>query len=88
MQKLTLKTSLADIGVVKTGTISDGHTIFNTEVVNLESALLIKVNEAFYVDTVTDLKRLDKDLIMLYNLGSHFEVVDDTPVTKKKRGKK
>lgn len=86
---LKLKALFSDIGVVKQSTISDGTTNFNCEVIDLGKALLIKVDEAFYLDDKVDLKRLDKNDLKLYNIGSYFEVDEpQVEVPKKRRAKK
>lgn len=86
---LKLRNLFSDIGEVKHSTISDGTNNFDCEVIDLEKALLIKVNEAFYLDDKVDLKRLDKNDLKLYNIDRYFEV--DEPkveVVKKRRAKK
>lgn len=81
-----LKGSLSDIGVVKKSKISDGYDTFDCEVVDLGKVLLIHVNETFYLDDKIDLKRLDKQGVLCYNLGSYFDVVEEvTPTTQRKR---
>lgn len=79
-----LKVPFNSIGEVANTKITDGYTTYDCEVIKLEKALLIKVGEAFYLDFVTDLVKLNKELIQEHNLQDYFLV--EEPV--KKRGKK
>lgn len=81
---VNLKVPFSSIGEVSHSTISDGYTTYDCEVIKLKKALLIKVGEAFYLDFVTDLVKLNKELIQEHNLQDYFLV--EEPV--KKRGKK
>lgn len=64
----------------------DGRDYFPSEKVLLsDQTYLCKINGTFYVDCVYQLKRLDKQVIMRYNLSDYFECIEDT--TQQKRGK-
>lgn len=63
----------------------DGRDYFPSEKILLsDQTYLCKINGTFYVDCVYQLKKLDKQVIMRYNLSDYFECIEEST---QKRGK-